>query len=167
MTAALHRMTGGSPDAAGAGVSQVTEQAEAVRALLGTALRNVRQLLSAGVAALLGLALLAPPLALAVGLSVALALGVFAATVRLQFRRYLAVVREAERIGETAAVVVHGVRDVSACAAEERAAGTVGAVIDAQAGRCARTPSPGSSGCPCWCSACTCRCSRCSSCPRT
>ncbi|NEA29869.1 ATP-binding cassette domain-containing protein, partial [Actinomadura bangladeshensis] len=134
VTAALHRMSDGSPDAAGAGVSQVTEQAEAVRALLGTALRNVRQLLSAGVAALLGLALLAPPLALAVGLSVALALGVFAATVRLQFRRYLAVVREAERIGETAAVIVHGVRDVTACAAEERAAGTVGAVIDAQAG---------------------------------
>jgi ATP-binding cassette subfamily C protein len=134
VTAALHRMGDGSPDAAGAGVSQVTEQAEAVRALLGTALRNVRQLLSAGVAALLGLALLAPPLALAAGLSVALALGVFAATVRLQFRRYLAVVREAERIGETAAVIVHGVRDVTACAAEERAAGTVGAVIDAQAG---------------------------------
>ncbi|GAA1891173.1 ATP-binding cassette domain-containing protein [Actinomadura bangladeshensis] len=134
VTAALHRMSDGSPDAAGAGVSQVTEQAEAVRALLGTALRNVRQLLSAGVAALLGLALLAPPLALAAGLSVALALGVFAATVSLQYRRYLAVVREAERIGETAAVVVHGVRDVTACAAEERAAGTVGAVIDAQAG---------------------------------
>lgn len=133
VTAALHRMSEGSADAAGAGVSQVTEQAEAVRALLGTALRNVRQLLSAGVAALLGLALLAPPLALAAGLSVALALGVFAAAVRPQVRRYRAVVREAERIGETAAVIVHGVRDVTACAAEERAAGAVGAVIDAQA----------------------------------
>ncbi|MFA1538731.1 ATP-binding cassette domain-containing protein [Actinomadura monticuli] len=133
VTAALHRMSDGAAGAAGAGVSQVTEQAEAVRTLLGTALRNVRQLLSAGVAALLGLALLSPPLALAAGVPVALALGVFAAFTGLQVRRYRAVIREAERIGETAATVVHGVRDVAACAAEERAAAAVGTVIDAQA----------------------------------
>lgn len=111
----------------------MTEQAEAVRVLLGTALRNVRQLLSAGVAALLGLALLSPPLALVICLSVALALAVFAACVGLQIRRYRAVVREAERIGESAAAVVGGVRDVVACAAEDRAARAVGEVIDAQA----------------------------------
>ncbi|NVI86401.1 hypothetical protein HUX53_03695, partial [Actinomadura sp. BRA 177] len=40
VTAALHRMTGGSPDAAGAGVSQVTEQAEAVPALHSQLLRH-------------------------------------------------------------------------------------------------------------------------------
>ncbi|WP_131737165.1 ATP-binding cassette domain-containing protein [Actinomadura roseirufa] len=138
VTAALHRMTGHgtmgpASDAAGAGVSQVTEQAEAVRALTGTALRTLRQLLSAGVAALLGLVLLSPPLALVVGSSVALALSVFAAFLRLQVRRYRAVIREAERIGEAAAVVVQGVRDVVACAAEDRAARTVTEVADAQA----------------------------------
>ncbi|MFI0484783.1 ATP-binding cassette domain-containing protein [Actinomadura sp. 9N215] len=133
VTAALHRMSDRPSDSAGAGASQVTEQAEAVRALLGTALRNIRQLLSAGVAALVGLALLSPPLALVVCLSVALALAVFAAFLRTQVRRYRAVVREAERIGETAAVIVHGVRDVAAAAAEDRAARTVGDVIDAQA----------------------------------
>ncbi|TDE36910.1 ABC transporter ATP-binding protein [Actinomadura sp. 6K520] len=133
VTASLHRMTDRAPDTGGASVSQVTEQAEAVRVLLGTALRNVRQLLSAGVAALLGLALLSPPLALVICLSVGLALAVFAAFVGLQIRRYRAVVREAERIGESAAVIVGGVRDVVACAAEDRAARTVGEVIDAQA----------------------------------
>lgn len=134
VTAALRRMADRAPDAAGAGVSQVTEQAEAVRALVGTALRNVRQLVSAGAAALVGLALLSPPLALVVFLSVALALAVYGALVGVQVRRYRAVIREAERIGETAAVIVHGVRDVTACAAESRAARTVGKVIDAQAG---------------------------------
>ncbi|TDB92114.1 ABC transporter ATP-binding protein [Actinomadura sp. 7K534] len=133
VTASLDRMADRAPGAGGAGVSQVTEQAEAVRVLLGTALRNVRQLLSAGVAALLGLALLSPPLALVICLSVALALAVFAAFVGLQIRRYRAVVREAERIGESAAAVVGGVRDVVACAAEDRAARAVGEVIDAQA----------------------------------
>lgn len=133
VTAALRRMADRAPDAAGAGVSQVTEQAEAVRALVGTALRNVRQLVSAGAAALVGLALLSPPLALVVFLSVALALAVYAALVGVQVRRYRSVIREAERIGETAAVIVHGVRDVTACAAEPRAARTVGKVIDAQA----------------------------------
>ncbi|RFS82837.1 ABC transporter ATP-binding protein [Actinomadura spongiicola] len=134
VTAALHRISDRSPDAAGAGASQVTEQAEAVRALLGTALRNVRQLLSAGVAALVGLTVLSPPLALVACGSVGLALTVFAAFLGMQVRRYRAVVREAERIGETAAVIVHGVRDVAACAAEDRAARTVGEAVDAQAG---------------------------------
>jgi ABC-type multidrug transport system fused ATPase/permease subunit len=133
VAAALRRMADRAPDAAGAGVSQVTEQAEAVRALVGTALRNVRQLLSAGAAALVGLALLSPPLALVVCLSVALALAVYAAFVGMQIRRYRAVIRQAERIGEAAATVVHGVRDVTACAAEDRAAAAVGEVVDAQA----------------------------------
>ncbi|GGV28933.1 ABC transporter ATP-binding protein [Actinomadura cremea] len=133
VTASLHRTDDASGDRAGAGVSQVTEQAEAVRALLGTALRNVRQLLAAGIAALVGLALLSPPLALAIALSVALALSVFAAFLGVQVRRYRAVVRHAERIGESGAAVVEGVRDVVACAAEDRAARTVAASIDAQA----------------------------------
>ncbi|MEU8305601.1 ABC transporter ATP-binding protein [Actinomadura sp. NPDC048955] len=133
VAAALRRMTDRTPDAAGAGVSQVTEQAEAVRALVGTALRNVRQLVSAGAAALVGLALLSPVLALVICLSVALALGVYAAFVGLQIRRYRAVIRQAERIGEAAATIVHGVRDVAACAAEDRAAATVGEVVDTQA----------------------------------
>ncbi|MBE1536719.1 ATP-binding cassette domain-containing protein [Actinomadura algeriensis] len=133
VTATLHRTGDTAGERAGAGVSQVTEQAEAVRALLGTALRNVRQLLTAGIAALIGLALLSPPLALAIALSVALALSVFAAFLGVQVRRYRAVVRHAERIGESGAAVVEGVRDVVACAAEDRAARTVAASIDAQA----------------------------------
>ncbi|MQY05424.1 ATP-binding cassette domain-containing protein [Actinomadura macrotermitis] len=133
VAAALRRTLNESTGAAGAGVSQVTEQAEAVRALLGTALRNVRQLLTAGVAALLGLALLSPPLALAIGLPVVLALAVFVAFLGVQVRRYRAVIRHAERIGESAGAVVQGVRDVVACAAEDRAAATVAEPIDAQA----------------------------------
>ncbi|MFI0366964.1 ABC transporter ATP-binding protein [Actinomadura sp. 1N219] len=130
VSAVLNR---GASGTAGAGVSQVTEQAEAVRALLGSALRNVRQLLSAGIAALVGLALLSPRLALVTGLSVAIGLGIFGAFIGLQVRRYRAVVLRAEEIGETAAAVVHGVRDVVACAAEDRASATVGRVVDAQA----------------------------------
>ncbi|MER6816073.1 ABC transporter ATP-binding protein [Spirillospora sp. NPDC000708] len=119
---------------AGAGISQVTEQAEAVRALLGTALRNVRQMLAAGIAALLGLTLLAPLPALTAAVSVTLALALFGALLGVQVRRYRTVVREAERIGETATEIVQGVRDVVACAAEPRAARTVGEAVDAQAG---------------------------------
>ncbi|MBO2456297.1 ATP-binding cassette domain-containing protein [Actinomadura violacea] len=130
----IDRAADPSSGGAGAGISQVTEQAEAVRMLLGTALRNVRQLLAAGLAALLGLALLAPLPALTAVLSVALALALFAALLGVQVRRYRAVVREAERIGETATEIVQGVRDVVACAAEPRAARTVGEAIDAQAG---------------------------------
>ncbi|QFG24174.1 ABC transporter ATP-binding protein [Actinomadura sp. WMMB 499] len=139
VTASLHRTggTGGEADGtaggAGTGVAQVAEQAEAVRVLLGTALRNVRQLLAAGIAALVGLALLSPPLALAIALSVAVAVGVFAAFLGVQIRRYRDVVRQAERIGESGAAIVAGVRDVVACAAEDRAARTVAASIDAQA----------------------------------
>ncbi|WP_433146500.1 ATP-binding cassette domain-containing protein [Actinomadura nitritigenes] len=118
---------------AGAGISQVTEQAEAVRALLGTALRNVRQMLAAGIAALLGLTLLAPLPALTAAVSVTLALALFGALLGVQVRRYRTVVREAERIGETATEIVQGVRDVVACAAEPRAARTVGEAVDAQA----------------------------------
>ncbi|WP_199747820.1 ATP-binding cassette domain-containing protein [Actinomadura sp. WAC 06369] len=133
VTASLARTGGTADDAAGTGVAQVAEQAEAVRALLGTALRNVRQLLTAGLAALVGLALLSPPLALAIALSVALALGVFAAFLGVQVRRYRDVVRHAERIGQSGAAIVEGVRDVVACAAEDRAAAAVGASVDAQA----------------------------------
>ncbi|QXJ22230.1 ABC transporter ATP-binding protein [Actinomadura graeca] len=133
VTAALERMADQAGDTAGAGVSQLTEQAEAVRLLMGTALRNARQLLTAAVAALLGLALLSPPLALAIAVPVALAVALFAALLGVQVRRYRAVVRQAERIGETATSIVEGVRDVVACAAEDRAARTVGEAIDAQA----------------------------------
>ncbi|TDD94798.1 ABC transporter ATP-binding protein [Actinomadura rubrisoli] len=131
--AALNRMADQAGGTAGAGVSQLTEQVEAVRALLGTALRNVRQLLAAGLAALLGLTLLSPLLGLVIFLPVALALTLFAAFLGVQVRRYRAVVRHAERIGESATAIVQGVRDVVACAAEDRAARTVAEAIDAQA----------------------------------
>ncbi|WP_067460849.1 ATP-binding cassette domain-containing protein [Actinomadura macra] len=130
VTATVNRM---GEQTAGAGVSQLTEQAEAVRLLLGTALRNARQLLTAAVAALLGLLLLSPPLALAIVVPVVLAVTLFAALLGVQVRRYRAVVRHAERIGESATTIVEGVRDVVASAAEDRAARTVGEAIDAQA----------------------------------
>lgn len=133
ITASLRRALGDEQQAGGSSVAQATEQVEAVRALLSTLLRNMRQLLSAGIAALGGLTVLSAQLALVVASSVFLALAVFAGLLRILIVRYQAVVLHGERIGVIATPVVEGIRDVVACAAESRVAQEVGEAIEAQA----------------------------------
>ncbi|MGH3787844.1 MAG: ABC transporter ATP-binding protein [Pseudonocardiaceae bacterium] len=130
--AALERGVRGE-EAGGSSVSQATVQVETVRELLSSLLRNMRQMLSAGVAAIVGLAVLAPLLALVVASFVALALAGFALVIRCLAARYQAVVLCGENIGVVAAPVVEGMRDVVAYGAQPRAARDVGKAIDAEA----------------------------------
>ncbi len=133
VTASLRRALAGQEGADGSSVVQATVQVETVRALFSALLRNMRQLLAAGVAALGGLAVLSPLLALVVGSFVLLALALFAALLRVLIARYRMVVLTEEKVTALAAPIVGGVRDVVVAAAEGRAAGEVGAAIDAEA----------------------------------
>lgn len=119
--ASLRRAVRGEGGRGGASVAQATEEVEAVRALVSTVLRNVRQLVSAGVAALAGLLVLSPPLALVVLAFVVLAAALFVLLLPVLVARYRRVVLAGERVGAVAEPVVSGIRDVVACAAEPRA----------------------------------------------
>lgn len=133
VSASFRRALRGDETASGSSASQAAEQAETVRLLSSTLLRNVRQLLAGGLAALGGLTVLSPWLALIVAPFVFLALAVFAVVLRIMVVRYRAVVLRGERVSVAAVPVVEGMRDVVAHAAEPRAARDVGEAIDAQA----------------------------------
>jgi ATP-binding cassette subfamily C protein len=106
---------------------------EAVRAMMGTLLRNVRQVLSAGVAALGGLTLLSPWIALIAAPCLVLAVTAFAVLQRFLVARYRAVVLADENVGATAAPLIDGIRDVAAQAALSRAADEVDGPIGTHA----------------------------------
>ncbi len=133
----VHRPgTGGKPSidmTAGAGVTRATAEVEAVRAMMGTLLRNVRQVLSAGVAALGGLTLLSPWIALIAAPCLVLAVATFAVLQRFLVARYRAVVLADESVGATAAPLIDGIRDVAAQAALTRAADEVDGPIGTHA----------------------------------
>lgn len=129
VTASLERSLADVKPPGGSSVSQASEQVEAVRALLATVVRNMRQLLSAGVAALGGLALLSPLLTLVVAVFVLLAVVVFAAVLRTMVGRFRTVILRAEKVSAVAGPVIDGMRDVVAHAAEARAAQQVGEAI--------------------------------------
>ncbi len=133
VTASLRRALGDDKVASGSSVSQASEQVEAVRTLFSTLVRNMRQLLSAGVAALGGLTVLSPLIALVVASFVFLAMILFTGILRIMVGRFRAVVLRAEEVSATAAPVVEGMRDVVAHGAEARAAREVGEAIQAQA----------------------------------
>lgn len=133
VTASFRRALRGEEGASGSSVSQAAEQAETVRLLSSTLLRNMRQLLAGGVAALGGLSLLSPRLALVVAPFVLLALVVFVAVLRIMIVRYRTVVLRGEQVSVAAAPVIEGVRDVVALGAEARAAREAGEAIDGQA----------------------------------
>lgn len=133
VTASLRQALGGDQTAGGSSVAQATHQVEEVRALFSTLLRNLRQLLSTGIATFGGLTMLSPRLALIATPFVLLALAVFVGLLRILLVRYRAVVLRGERVTATATPVIDGIREVVTCAAEGRAAREVGQVIEAQA----------------------------------
>jgi len=118
---------------AGAGVAHVGEQVESARGLLSALLRSVRQLLTPLVAALAGLAALAPVLAAIVAVPLVVALALYAWALRGLLAREWAVVQAGEALASAAGSVLDGVRDVTACAAEQRAAAAVGEAIEREA----------------------------------
>lgn len=132
VAASLRRaLAGGAAD--GSSVVQATVQVETVRALVSALLRNMRQLLTAAIAAIGGLAVLSPLLAVVVGGFVLMAVALFAALLRVLFTRYRTVVLAEERIIALAAPAIIGVRDVVVAAAEDRVAGQVGEAIEIEA----------------------------------
>jgi ABC-type multidrug transport system fused ATPase/permease subunit len=133
ITASLRRALGGDQTAGGSSVAQATNQVEEVRGLFSTLLRNLRQLLAAGIATVGGLTMLSPQLALIATPFVLLALAVFVGLLRILLVRYRTAVLRGERVSATASPVIDGIRDVVACAAEARAAREVGQAIEAQA----------------------------------
>ncbi|WP_033289322.1 ABC transporter ATP-binding protein [Amycolatopsis jejuensis] len=133
VSACLSRALAAERAATGAGAAQVTEHVEAVRQLLSTLLRNMRQVLASGVAAVVGLAVLSPVIAVVVLACVVPALAGFALVLRLLFRRYRRVLLTTERIAEQAEPAVSGIRDLVAQGAERRAAADIGAAVREQA----------------------------------
>ena len=118
---------------AGAGVAHVGEQVETVRGLLSALMRSMRQLVTPLVAAFVGLAALAPILAAIVAVPLVLALALYAWALSGLLARERAVVEAGEALASAAGSVLDGVRDVVACAAEERAAAAVGEAIEREA----------------------------------
>ncbi|GAA0701304.1 ABC transporter ATP-binding protein [Kitasatospora atroaurantiaca] len=120
------------PEAGPAEVARLTEQVESARQLTATLLRTLRGVGVTLVAALLGLTLLAPvtlplvlpPLIVAGWLFVRL-LGPLVA-------RRRAVVIADERVAAEAGLAFEGLRDLTACGAQQRIGEAVGATIEAQ-----------------------------------
>ena len=133
VTASLRRALRGDQTAGGSSVAQATDQVEEVRAYFSALLRNLRQLLSAGIATVGGLTILSLQLALIAAPFVLLALAAFVGLLRILLVRYRVVVMRGERVSATASPVIDGIRDVVTCAAETRAAREVGQAIEAQA----------------------------------
>lgn len=133
VAASLHQVVREDRPPGGASVAQITEQVDAVRMLLSTMLRNMRQVVAAGVAALGGLLVLSPFIAAVTAACVALAVAFFVLLLRVLLTRYRNVVLHGEQVGERAVPVVDGIRDVLTQTAEPRAAADVGEAVERQA----------------------------------
>ncbi|QGK70407.1 ATP-binding cassette domain-containing protein [Allosaccharopolyspora coralli] len=133
VAASLHRVVREDRLAGGSSVAQITEQVDAVRMLLSTMLRNMRQIVAAGVAALGGLVVLSPFIAAVTAVCVTVAVAFFALLLRVLLTRYRNVVLHGEQVGERAVPVVDGIRDVVTQTAESRAAADVGEAVERQA----------------------------------
>ncbi|BFV60599.1 ABC transporter ATP-binding protein [Kitasatospora sp. CMC57] len=122
---------GGPADTAG--VARLTEQVEIVRESYGAVIMFVQTFVVTATSVLLGLAGLDPVLLLLVLPPMLVGLGLFLAALRAMARRQRAVVLADERLAEGAVTLIAGLRDVTACGAEERVAARAGARVDAAA----------------------------------
>jgi ABC-type multidrug transport system fused ATPase/permease subunit len=133
VTGSLRRSTapGASPDASGA--ARLTRHVEIVREAYASVLMVVQSFLVASVGALLGLFTLMPLVLVLVFPPVAVGLALFLAALPGMAARQRDSILADERIGDGAATVSAGLRDVVACGGEEKVAAAVGEHIDAQA----------------------------------
>src|SRR5262245_42656094 len=122
-----------SEGSAGSGVAHVGEQVESVRGVLSALLRSVRHLVTPLGGAIVGLAARAPAFDAIVAVQLVLALALYGWALRGLMARERAVVEAGESVACAAGTVIERVRDVAACAAEERAAATVGVAIEREA----------------------------------
>ncbi|MGP4046076.1 ATP-binding cassette domain-containing protein [Streptomyces sp. 2A115] len=129
-TGTLRRSAGLGQPADTAGVARLTEQVEIARESYGAVVMFVQSFAVTAVSVLLGLAALDPALLLLVAPPLAAGLGLFLLALRAMATRQRAVVLADEAIAEHVSAVVGGLRDVTACGAEERVRGGAGARID-------------------------------------
>src|SRR5882757_1989453 len=129
LTAPGHRSGGADP----AAIARLTEQVELVRRLLSALIRSARQFGLAIVATVIGVTVIAPVLVVLVAPPLVLSLGVFALLLPRLAGRQRAVLLADEVVSRDATNMLHGLRDVLACQAADRAGAELGAVVEAQA----------------------------------
>ncbi|MDQ3675215.1 MAG: ABC transporter ATP-binding protein/permease [Actinomycetota bacterium] len=130
---ALRRSTAVGAMTHTAGVARLSQQVEIVRESYASVLFVVQGFLVSAVGALLGLLTLVPAVLVFVVPPLIIGLGLFLVALPGMAARQRASILADERIAESASTVTGGLRDVVACGAEERVAGTVGEHIEAQA----------------------------------
>ncbi|MGW3117810.1 ATP-binding cassette domain-containing protein [Streptomyces sp. NPDC001107] len=116
------------------GVARLTEQVEIARESYGAIVMFVQTFSVTAVSVLLGLVVLDPALLLFVLPPLAAGLALFLLALRAMAARQRAVVLADEAIAEQVGAVADGLRDVTACGAEDVVRARVGARIDAAAG---------------------------------
>ncbi|RPF31449.1 ABC transporter ATP-binding protein [Streptomyces sp. TLI_185] len=117
-----------------AGVARLTEQVEIARESYGAIVMFVQTFSVTAVSVLFGLVVLDPALLLFVLPPLAAGLALFLLALRAMAARQRAVVLADEAIAEQVGAVADGLRDVTACGAEDVVRARVGARIDAAAG---------------------------------
>ncbi|MFE7853143.1 ATP-binding cassette domain-containing protein [Streptomyces sp. NPDC057403] len=134
VTGALHRSARHGRPADTAGVARLTEQVEIARESYGAVVMFVLTFVVTAVSVLLGLAALDPALLLFVVPPLAAGLGLFLLSLRALAARQRTVVLADEAVARYASAVTAGLRDVTACGAEDLVRLRGGARIDAAAG---------------------------------
>ncbi len=124
-----HRSAGADP----AAIARLTEQVEVVRRLVSALLRTFRQFGMAVVGTIIGVTVLSPILAVFVAPAVGVSLVVFGFLLPRLAGRQRTVVLADEAVARDATGLLHGLRDVLACQATDRATADMAAVIDRQA----------------------------------
>lgn len=126
------------PDVPSVAVARVNLQVELARDAFAAVITVVRGFAFTAGGALLGLLTLHPGLAVLVVPPFALGVVLFAASLPALFRRQRAYLEADEATAETLTTVTGGLRDITACGAEERMASAVGRRVAAQAGAARR-----------------------------
>lgn len=129
-TGALHRSARLGQAADTAGVARLTEQVEIARESYGAVVMFVQSFAVTAVSVLLGLAALEPAFLLFVVPPLTAGLVLFLLALRAMAARQRAVVLADEAIAEQVSAVAGGLRDVTACGAEEAVRRRVGARVD-------------------------------------
>lgn len=130
---ALHRATAAGGHSDSAGVARLTQQVEIVREAYASVLMVLQGFLLTTISALAGLSTLIPEALILVLPPLIVALLLFAGALAGMAARQRASIMADERIAESVGALSRGLRDVTACGAEARAAAVVGEHIDAQA----------------------------------
>lgn len=130
VTGTLHRSAAGLDHPDATAIARLTRQVETVRDVIAGQLLILRQFAVTTVAVTIGVASLDPRLVAYIAIPLGTALLLFAALLRPLIARQRDQYLAEERIADTTADTLTGLRDVVACGAQHRMAATVGATID-------------------------------------